>query len=161
MGDATFEVKVIPESFSLKAGRVMGISFLVTYGETPIEGAFVIVNTSSGSLSQSGASTFPDGTQRIKYTAPEVTENTTITIQVRATKFGYPEVHSSAEFVVEPATSYEKVSTSTSFSFERYWVYIVIIAVLFLINIIIILYNIKKKRKNTESGKDEQMGSGS
>lgn len=144
---ANIEIQVIPESESLKAGRVMGISFQVTYRGSPVEGAFINVDVTSGTLWQKGASTFPDGTQRIKYTAPMVDENTTITIQATVTKVGYPDAQSSAQFSVEPASSYDKASESISFSFSRYWTYIIIIGVLILINVMILILGVRRKDK--------------
>jgi outer membrane protein assembly factor BamB len=157
-GPAKLEIEVIPESPSVKSERVMGISFLVTYRGYPVEGAFINFDVSSGQLSQSGASTFGDGSQRIKYTAPSVSENTTITVYASATKYGYPEAQSSAQFVVEPATSYEKTSSSTSFSWTRYWNYIIIICVLLVLNIVIILYNLRRKQIHKETPNNDTKG---
>jgi outer membrane protein assembly factor BamB len=91
---AELEVQIIPEFPSIKSNRVMGISFVVTYRDKPVEGAFINVEVNLGNLSQNGASTFGDGSQRIKYTSSEVTQNTTVTVYARATKSGYPEGNS-------------------------------------------------------------------
>jgi outer membrane protein assembly factor BamB len=147
---ATLDIQILPEFSSIKSNRVMGISFVVTYRDLPIEGAFINVDVSYGNLSQQGASTFPDGSQRIKYTAPEVEENTTIIVYAKATKFGYPEAESSAQFVVEPPSSYGKLGSGSTFSLSRYWFYIMLIGILIVINAIIFVMNIRKRR-NQES----------
>lgn len=146
LGPAVLDIQILPEFPSIKSGRVMGISFLITYRGTPIEGAFINVDVSEGNLSQYGASTFPDGTQRIKYTAWKVEENTTITIHATVTKFGYPEGESWAQFTVEAPSSYGKVSSSSTFSLSRYWFYITLIGILIAINVIIFIVNARKRR---------------
>ncbi len=149
LGPAVLDIQILPEFPSIKSGRVMGISFLVTYRGTPVEGAFFNVDVSEGNLSQYGASTFPDGTQRIKYTAWDVEENTTITIHATVTKFGYPESESWAQFTVESPSSYGKVSSGSTFSLSKYWVYIILIGILIAVNIMIFIVNIRK-RSNQE-----------
>jgi hypothetical protein len=127
----------------------MGISFLVTHRGNPVEGAFVTVDVSEGNLSQYGASTFPDGTQRVKYTAPLVYENLTVSAHATATKFGFPEGESTVQFNVVSSSDSQKVSSQSTFSLTKYWIYIVLILVLILINIIIIVIRIKKRNKKS------------
>ncbi len=159
-GSADLEIQIIPEFPSIKSNRIMGITFLVTYGDEPIEGAFITVEVSEGDLSQQGASTFPDGTQRIKYTAPEVKENLTVTIHASVTKFGYPEGESSVQFIVEPSSSYGKVGSSSMFSLSKYWPYIAAIVALIAFNAVIIFYRVRKgkgkeNKVENESEKEE------
>ncbi|UCG68612.1 MAG: PQQ-binding-like beta-propeller repeat protein [Thermoplasmata archaeon] len=144
-GPAILDIEILPEFSSIKANRVMGISFSVTYRGKPIEGAFINFAVSDGNLSQQGASTFPDGSQRVKYTSPKTDENITITVHATVTKFGYPEGESSVQFIVEPASSYGKVSTGSTISLSRYWFYIVLIVALIAINVIIVIVNAKRK----------------
>ncbi len=145
LGPAILDIQIIPEFPSIKSGRVMGISFLVTYRDAPVEGAFFNVDVSEGNLSQYGASTFPDGTQRIKYTAWNVEENTTITIHATVTKFGYPEGESWAQFTVEAPSSYGEVSSGSTFSLSRYWVYITLIGIFIAVNLIIFILSVRKR----------------
>jgi len=151
-------IQIIPEFPTIKSGRVMGISFTVTYRGAPIEGAFINIDVDFGNLSQQGASTFPDGTQRIKYTAPKVGENTTITVHASVSKFGYPEGESWAQFNVEPSSSYGKLSTSSMFSLAQYWVYIVVLVTLIAVNVAIVIIGAKKRRQAinmTKTGKGD------
>jgi outer membrane protein assembly factor BamB len=147
---AVLEVQIIPEFPSIKSNRVMGISFVVTYRDKPVEGAFINVEVDLGNLSQSGASTFGDGSQRIKYTSAEVFQNTTVTVYARATKSGYPEGNSTAQFVIEPPTSYNEVSSGNTFSLSKYWVYILVILILIAINFIIVIIGKRKRNKIEE-----------
>jgi outer membrane protein assembly factor BamB len=150
---ATLDIQILPEFSSIKSNRVMGISFLVTYRGAPIEGAFINVDVSEGNLSQQGASTFPDGSQRIKYTAPVLEENTTITVHASVTKFGYPVGESWVQFIVEPPSSYGKVGSGSTFSLSRYWFYITLIGILIAINVIIFIVNARKRREQKNKTK--------
>lgn len=147
---AFLEVQIIPEFSSIKSNRVMGISFVVTYRDKPVEGAFINFEVDFGNLSQSGASTFGDGSQRIKYTAPYASQNTTVTVYARATKSGYPEGNSTAQFNVEPPTSYEQVESGSAFSLSKYWIYILMILVLIAINVAIVIIGTRKRNKVKE-----------
>lgn len=157
LGPAILDIQIIPEYPAIKSNRVMGISFVVTHNEKPIEGAFITVNVSSGELSQQGASTFGDGSQRIKYTASEVDENTTVIVQAKATKFGYSDGNSTAQFIVESPSSYENVKTSSMFSLSKYWVYLVLIGALIAVNVVIFVLNYKRRKMlKTEKMNEEK-----
>jgi hypothetical protein len=149
------EIQIIPEFDSIKSNRIMGISFLVTHRGNPVEGAFITVDISFGNLSQYGASTFPDGTQRVKYTAPLVHENHTVSAHATATKFGFPEGESTVEFTVISSGSSQKVSSQSTFSLSKYWYYLVLISVLLIINIIILVIRFKKRKKNDPQNKSD------
>jgi outer membrane protein assembly factor BamB len=144
--EAPLEIQINPEYSSIKGGRVMGISFLVTFRGYPVEGAFINVEVSEGNLSQYGASTFPDGTQRIKFTAPVSDANITVSAIATATKYGYPDGKSETQFTVEPATSYANVKSEDTFSLAKYWLYLVLIVILITINIIMVIIHVKKKK---------------
>jgi outer membrane protein assembly factor BamB len=150
---APLSIQILPEFPIIKSNRVMGISLIVTYRGQPVEGAFITIDVDFGDLSQQGASTFPDGSQRIKYTAPSVDENTSVTVHARVTKFGYPDGESWERFVVEPPSTYGKVSTSSMFSLSKYWVYIGVLGTLIAINVVIVVLNAKKRRKDTNRTK--------
>jgi outer membrane protein assembly factor BamB len=147
-------IEIIPEFSSLKSNRVMGISFVVTYKGSPIEGAFLNFNVDIGNLSQNGASTFGDGSQRIKFTAPDVLENTTVTISATVTKFGYTSGNSTATFNIEPSTAYGQVKTSSMFSLSKYWLYLVAMIALIIVNIVIVILGRRRKKVDI----DEKVG---
>jgi outer membrane protein assembly factor BamB len=154
------DIEIIPEFPSIKGNRVMGISVLVTYRGVPLEGAFVNFHVTAGNLSQQGASTFPDGTQRIKYTAPEVEENVTVTVTAAATKYGYSESESTSQFTVEPSSVYGDVGSSSTFSLAKYWIYLTIIGLLIAVNAAFIVIRYKKsKKKGNETEEDTREGS--
>jgi hypothetical protein len=154
---AVLEVQIIPEFPSIKSNRVMGISFVVTYRDKPVEGAFINVEVDLGNLSQSGASTFGDGSQRIKYTSSEVSQNTTVTVYAKATKSGYPEGNSTTQFVIEPPTSYKELSSGSTISLSKYWVYILVILALIAVNVVIVIIGTRKRNKiKEEPNMDEE-----
>jgi outer membrane protein assembly factor BamB len=156
---ASLEIKIIPEQSLLKSNRVMGISFVVTYRGFPIEGAFINFEVDSGELSQTGASSWEDGSQRVKYTSPSVSENTTITVSANAVKYGYPDGESTATFTVEPPSTYKDVKSSDTFSFSKYWFYLILIIALIFVNIIIAIIGIKRRRAvDNSDAKDENEG---
>jgi outer membrane protein assembly factor BamB len=152
---AKLEIEIIPEQSNLKSNRVMGISFVVTYRGFPIEGAFINFEVDSGELSQTGASSWEDGSQRVKYTSPSVSENTTIMVSASAVKYGYPDGQSTATFVIEPPTSYSDVESSESFSLAKYWLYLVLIIGLIVINILIVVIG-RRRRRNEGEKEDEK-----
>jgi hypothetical protein len=95
----------------------------------PAEGAFVKFSVSAGNLSQSGASTFPDGTQSIKYLAPPVKRNTTVTLSVTAGKGGFAAGSVSLDFTVsEYRSAYSGVRSQSTFNLARYVPYIALLA---------------------------------
>lgn len=151
-GRPSLEVQLLPEAGSLKANRVMGITFLVTHDQEPIEGAFVTLTISMGELSQLGASTFSDGTNRVKYTAPTVVENTTVTITAVANKFGFDEGRAVYQIVIEPGTSYGDLTTDSEFPIIKYSGYIAAVIVLVVLNIVAFVFLVTLRKKNEEEG---------
>ncbi len=153
---AVLDIQIIPEFPSIKSNRIMGITFQITYRGAPVEGAFLNFEVDLGNLSQSGASTFSDGTQRIKFTAPEVYENTTVTVSATATKFGYTDGESQIQFIVESTTSYGDVKTGSTFSLSKYWLYLVIIIALIVLNILILILGAKKRNYDRNKQKSDE-----
>jgi len=136
--NATMVVKIIPEATSLLGGHVLGISFLVTYRGLPLEGAFIKVNVTAGELSQNGASTFPDGSQRIKYQAPKVAFDSQVTFTAEATFFGIETAHGSATLNITKASVYT-VKSSSAFSISKYLVYFVLIGLFIAVDIALLV----------------------
>jgi len=126
------KVSVSLEKPSLASGTVMRINVVVSdEAGNPAEGAFVKFSVTAGNLSQSGASTFPDGSQSIKYLAPPVKRNTTVTISVSAGKGGFAAGHSSQDFVVtEYRSTYSGVKSQSTFNLGKYLPYIALLAIL-------------------------------
>ena len=155
--NAKMVVKVLPETDTLQGGHVVGIDFLVTYRGLPLEGAFVKVNVTAGELSQNGASTFPDGSQRIKYQAPKVSTSTQVTFTADATFFGIEPAHGTGNITITPASVY-KVKSSNSFSFSNYYLYVILIVILVVVNVAILIVGRRipkvAQRKSKEVPKD-------
>ncbi len=142
----SLEVEIIPDSDSIKSNRVMGITFRVTYDQMPVEGAFVNLDVSLGELSQLGASTFSDGTNRVKYTAPSVQVNTTVTITAEAGKFGFQGGSATYDIIIEPGTGYGNIASESEFPWHKYLGYIVVLVVLTALNLILVVMLIKRRR---------------
>ncbi len=126
------KVSVFLEKPSLAAGTVMRINVVVSdEAGNPAEGAFVKFWVSAGNLSQSGASTFPDGSQSIKYLAPPVKRNTTVTLSVSAGKGGFAAGVSSLDFAVtEYRSMYSGVRSQSTFNLAKYLPYIALLSAL-------------------------------
>jgi outer membrane protein assembly factor BamB len=126
------KVSVSLEKQALASGTVMRISVVVRdEAGNPAEGAFVKFAVSAGNLSQSGASTFPDGTQSIKYLAPPVKRNTTVTLTVSAGRGGFAPGQAEIDFTVtEYRSTYAGVKSQSTFSLARYLPYIALLAAL-------------------------------
>jgi outer membrane protein assembly factor BamB len=144
-GLPSLEVEIIPDNDALKANRQMGITFLATHDQEPIEGAFVSLTVSIGELSQQGASTFSDGTNRVKYTAPTVQQNTTVTITAVASKFGFDDGKSTYQIVIERGTAYENLTTEAEFPWFKYYGYIGAVVVLVVLNVALVVLLIRRK----------------
>jgi outer membrane protein assembly factor BamB len=122
-GDAVMELEMSLEDAVVYSGRSTALNFRVTYRGFPVHGAFISISADKWSegLAQSGASTFPDGTQRIKWSAPGVEANTTITFKAVAAKAGYPEASASAAVYVIPAPDQGGASSGErTFSLDKY-----------------------------------------
>lgn len=144
-------LEIVPEFVEIQSERLMVIEFLVTYAGEPVEGAFIRFVVTEGVLSQSGASTLADGIQRVKYLSPKVSENTTVTISGRATKYGMEDVQSSIDIVIVPAKDYEGTVSGTVFSLEKYLPFLIAIIVLVLLNALIFAgITIRRKRRSSE-----------
>jgi heme/copper-type cytochrome/quinol oxidase subunit 2 len=79
-----------------------------------------------------------------------------VTVYASATKSGYPEGDSTAQFVVEPPISYEQVKSGSTFSLSKYWIYVIAIFMLIALNVVIAIIGIRKRNKdNQEPDVDE------
>ncbi|MBM4248039.1 MAG: hypothetical protein FJ149_01110 [Euryarchaeota archaeon] len=142
-------VSVSLEKGSLAAGTVMRINVVVRdEAGNPAEGAFVKFSVSAGNLSQSGASTFPDGSQSIKYLAPKVKRNTTVTLSASAGKGGFATGTTSVDFTVtEYRSIYSGVRSQSTFNLDRYLPYIALLAALAAANLAVVAALARLRRK--------------
>ncbi len=149
-GLPSLDVEIIPEFDRIKSNRVMSVTFLITHDQEPVEGAFGQIFVSLGELSQQQASTFPDGTNSVKYTAPTVQENTTVTITVIANKAGYDEGRNSHQIVVEPGTAYGDVGADSEFPWHKYVGYIGAVVALVVVNVALVVLLVKRRKTDDE-----------
>jgi outer membrane protein assembly factor BamB len=140
-------ISTMLEKESLPSGTVMRINVRVTdEAGNPAEGAFVKFAVSAGNLSQSGASTFPDGSQTVKYLAPPVKGNISVTLAVSAAKGGFAPASASMRFnVTVYRSSYSGVSSQSGFNMVKYAPYLAIIAVLGLCNAAVLVLLVRKR----------------
>ena len=142
----TVDIETSVTSLVLESERSMQLIFNVTRGGQPIEGAFITFTASSGILSQSGASTLEDGKQKVKYLAPKVTANKTVTISAKATKYGMEDASASIHVTIIPANDYGTQS-GEAFSLGKYMGWIVAIGVLVAANILVYTILMRRKRR--------------
>ena len=140
-------ISTMLEKESLPSGTVMRINVRVTdEAGNPAEGAFVKFTVSAGNLSQGGASTFPDGSQTVKYLAPPVKGNISVTLAVSASKGGFAAVSASMRFnVTVYRSSYSGVSSQSGFNMVKYAPYLALIAVLGLCNAAVLVLLVRKR----------------
>ena len=140
------KVWLMPEKSTLSSNTVMAVRVkVVDESGNPVEGAYVSFGVTGGTLSQNGASTFPDGSQRVKYMAPLLDRNESVTLTAEAAKGGYAPVKNSTTFKVTAyESSYSNVGSSSSFNAAKYAPYIVAILALAIINIILMVMTFKR-----------------
>lgn len=143
-------LEIEPEVLVIKSERLMVIEFVLTYAGEPVEGAFIQFEVTEGILSQSGASTLADGVQVVKYLSPVVTENTTVTITGKATKYGMVDATFSLDIVIVPAKDYEDTASGAAFSLDKYMPFIIAISILVILNLLILTAIIVRKGRSSD-----------
>lgn len=135
------------EKTGLPSGTVMRINVRVTdEAGNPAEGAFVKFSVSAGNLSQSGASTFPDGSQTVKYLAPPVKGNISVTLAVSAAKGGFAAGSASMTFnVTVYRSSYSGVSSRTGSNMAKYTPYLAVIVLLGICDAVVLAVLARKR----------------
>jgi outer membrane protein assembly factor BamB len=153
------DITILPEASSVKGGQTLKISFLVTHTNQPVEGAFISVSVTDGSLTQSGFSTFDDGTQSVKFVAPAVEANLTVTITAEVTKYGFDDGIAAEVFVVEPAEKYETETTDNLGEYLiKYSPFLIAVVVLVILNILVLLSIRRRRRSQKNENMDEGQG---
>jgi len=143
-------LEIEPEALVIKSERLMVIEFVLIYAGKPVEGAFIQFEVTEGILSQSGASTLADGVQVVKYLSPVVTENTTVTITGKATKYGMVGATFSLDIVIVPAKDYEDTASGAAFSLDKYIPFIITISILVILNLLTLAAIIVRKRRSLD-----------
>jgi len=78
--------------------------YVMEYDMNPVEGASVTVEASSGSFSTTTGLTDSEGKVTFTFTAPQVNEQTSVTVTANATMTGYDEGQSQVVITVNPRT---------------------------------------------------------
>ncbi|MEE9507562.1 MAG: hypothetical protein V3V98_10550, partial [Thermoplasmata archaeon] len=97
-----------------------------------------------------GASTLADGVQVVKYLSPVVTENTTVTIRGKATKYGMVDATSSLDIVIVPAKDYEDTASGAAFSLDKYMPFIIAVSILVILNLLVLAAMVVRKRRSSD-----------
>ncbi|MEM3577959.1 MAG: PKD domain-containing protein [Candidatus Bathyarchaeia archaeon] len=110
----TLAVQIIPESSQTFSGVQLGLTVRVMeYDMSPVEGAYVSLETSDGNLSSTYGITDINGEVGLNFTAPIVNEQINVTITANATKAGYNTGQSQATITVNPYTFNIEIITPT------------------------------------------------
>jgi len=149
-GEGGMSVTIFPALNVIEGQRAMEIVFNVTVVGFPVEGAFVSFAVTAGALSQGGASTLADGQQRVKYLAPKVTENTTVKITAKATKYGLNDASAFVFITVISAQDYGTASGS-AFSIDNYSLLLAAIAILIVANVAVYAAVVLNKRRRSRT----------
>lgn len=138
---------------TVQAGKAIDITFTATSDGRPVEGAWFTFDTTAGELSATYGTGFVDGTFKISFTAPLVTQNTTVIISAKAIKIGYENGTDELKLYIEPL---EDSDSDPSYLEElveglfeaRNQGYCMVLALLVVVNIIIFVLILRKRKKN-------------
>lgn len=101
----TLAVQIISESTqTFSGGQVRLTVRVMEYDMSPVEGAYVTLEASSGNLSKAYDTTDVNGEVALNLTAPAVSEQINVTISANATKAGYNSGQNQAIITVNPYT---------------------------------------------------------
>ncbi|MEM2105316.1 MAG: PKD domain-containing protein [Candidatus Bathyarchaeia archaeon] len=110
----TLAVQIIPDTSQTFSGVQLGLTVRVMeYDMSPVEGAYVTLETSGGNLSSTYGITDINGEVKLNFTAPIVNEQVVITVVANATKAGYNAGQGQANITVNPYTFNIEIITQT------------------------------------------------
>jgi hypothetical protein len=139
------------ENNVIEAGRTIDIEFSTTaFGEI-VEQPWYTFETTAGELSATFGTGFSDGTFKISFTAPLVTQNISVTIKAKTVKIGYENGSQEITFFIEPLNKDDKDDDFSEFIedifAERNQGYCYILIILIIVNIIVFILIIKKRKE--------------
>jgi hypothetical protein len=100
----TLDVQIIPESSATISEASINVTVYVEYDTSPIVGANVTIVAESGNFSKTTKLTDVYGNATFTFTAPQVDQQSNITVTARATKTKYAEGQGQLEITVNPRT---------------------------------------------------------
>jgi len=140
------------ESNVIEAGKTVDITFSTTAFGDVVEQPWYTFETTGGELSATFGTGFSDGTFKISFTAPLVTQNTTVVIKAKTVKVGYENGSHEITFFIEPLEKSDSDDDDVAEFFEdmfseRNRIYFYVFLLLIIINIIVFVIIIKKRKK--------------
>lgn len=142
------KINITPDSTTIQSDQAMSILFEVSSSGKPIDEAMIRVKSNIGNFSQDSATTFENGTQKIKYLAPVTSININATIYVTVTKPGY--LTTNSQFTIKILGVVPVKDTNTlQINWNRYTLYSYVIGILVLLIVIFLvaIWKIRKRRK--------------
>jgi outer membrane protein assembly factor BamB len=140
------------ENNMIEAGRTIDIEFTTTaFGEI-VEQPWYTFETTGGELSATFGTGFSDGKFKISFTAPLVTQNTSVTIKAKTVKVGYENGSHELTFFIEPIkkddSDEDEISKFIDDIFaERNQIYCFILLILIIINVIVFILILRKRQE--------------
>lgn len=101
--EGSLYMSVVVSTFSPMSGEDVSITFTVTDGTDPVEGATIYLVASDGSLSSNTLTTDADGKAVLTLTVPEVSALTDVSVTAKAYKPGYIHAEDTMKVTVHPA----------------------------------------------------------
>ncbi len=146
------------EGNTLEAGKTIDIVFTAISEGRPVGSAWFNFGTTGGELSATYGTALADGVFKISFTAPLVTQNTTVTISAKAVKVGYENGTHEFDLFIEPLKKGDSEKSDIEEFIEglfeqRNQGYCLVLIILVVINIIIFVLIIRKRRKNSDDNK--------
>lgn len=148
------DLSINPESTTIKANQVISIKLSASYMGTPVEGATLRIKASKGTLSQESVTTFPDGTQKVKYWAPQTERNISVIITVTASRAGYEKSIQQKTLLIEKALTSADIDASFNVNWSKYTLHIASVAVLSAVSTLLFISAWRQKRKTGRNGGD-------
>jgi hypothetical protein len=110
-------------------------------------GTTLRVKVDIGKLSQESATTFIDGTQKIKYWAPDTTENLTATMSVTASRAGFQKTDAKISLKISKNVKPVAINNGIAINWRNYPAYIAVTVIFVALNIILLLASWRLKRR--------------
>ncbi len=101
--EGSLYMSVVVSTFSPMSGKDVKITFTVTDGTNPVEGATIYLVASDGTLSSTTLTTDANGKAVLTLTVPEVNELKDVSVTARAYKPGYIHAEDTMKVTVHPA----------------------------------------------------------
>ena len=107
------EIQIIPDTVTIYSGGQMNVTVNVGYNGNPIENANITASSMNGSFAPAFVLTDKNGNATFVFTAPDISQETKVTISAVAVSRGYLDSTAELEITVKPRTFSISVNPST------------------------------------------------